>query len=150
MLKANRKFTVILSFVGSFISLAALLIFMLLPSSDFANSVYRPSTDALYLFMVTPVLSLIGSAFNLCAFIKNFKALSLSLTKPIVWCGIALYAAIAVFNTVLYLSYTIKQFSLGFVAPFGGTVYESLAVIAAVGVFHQFFLSVMTAASNKK
>ncbi len=150
MLKTNRKATVILSFVGALLSLVALLIFILLPSSEFANSVYRPAKDALYVFAISPVLSLIGSALILGVFIRNFKAWSFTLTKSIACSVGVLYAAIAVFNTAVFLAYTIEQFSLGFVAPFNGTVYENLAIVAAVGVFHQFFLSVLTAVSATK
>lgn len=150
MLKTNRKTTVILSFVGTLLSLVALLIFILLPSSEFANSVYRPAKDALYVFAISPVLSLIGSALILGEFIRDFKAWSFTLMKSIVYSGVVLYAAIAVFNTAVFLAYTLELFSLGFVAPFNGTVYENLVIIAAVGVFHQFFLSVLTAVSLAK
>ena len=75
MLKTNRKSSVILSVVGSLLSLGALLIFMLLPTSEFANSVYHSAKDALYVFLLSPVLSFIGSAFILGAYIKDFKNL---------------------------------------------------------------------------
>lgn len=150
MLKTNRKSSVILSVLGSLLSLGALLIFMLLPTSEFANSVYHSAKDALYVFLLSPVLSFIGSAFILGAYIKDFKNLTDTLMKSIAVSGAVLYSAIAVFNIATFAAYTAEQFSLGFVAPFSGTVYENLAVAAVIGVFHQILLTVLTVVSAKK
>lgn len=135
MLKLNRKTTILLSFAGSLLSLAALLIFMLLPTSDFANSIDRPAKDALMVLILSPVLALLGTAGFTFAVIKDFKAWVAFLDfKPLVVGMSALFGVFGIFNIGTFTAYLAELLSLGFVAPFSGTVYEYLAVIATVFV----------------
>lgn len=151
MLKLNKKSTIILSFAGSLLSLAALLIFMLLPTSDFANSVDHSAKDALMVFILAPVLSLVGSVSFIYAIVKDFRVWSNALAEPLVKGLTALYGAMSLFNIALYFSYLFEQFSLGFVAPYSGTVYEYLAVIAAIFVILKFFFTaIVTIAVSRK
>ena len=135
MLKLNRKTTVFLSFAGSIFSLIALLIFMYLPTSDFANSIDRPAKDALMAMAASPVLAFLGAVSFNFAVIKDFKAwVSFIDCKPLVISLTAFSAVLSLFNIGLFASYTAELFSLGFVAPFSGTIYETLTVISVVFV----------------
>lgn len=135
MLKLNRKTTLILSFSGSLFSLAALLIFMLLPTSDFANSIEHSAKDALMLFVLSPICSFIGSASFIFAGAKDYSAwVKFTEDKPLVLGLISIFAAFSAYEIILFTAYVAEQFSLGFVAPFNGTVYENLAVVATVFV----------------
>ena len=144
MLKLNRKTTILLAFAGSLLSLAALLIFMLLPTSDFANSIDRPAKDALMVLILSPACAVLGSASFLFAVIKDFKVWIKFLTnKPLVLGMTALFAAFCIYEIGLFTAYLTQQFSLGFVAPYSGTIYETLAVIATVFVVLKFVFSTL-------
>lgn len=144
MLKLNRKTTIFLTYAGSLLSLAALLIFMYLPSSDFANSIDRPAKDALMVMALSPVLATLGAVSFFFAIIKDIKAwVSFIELKPLVLCLTALSAVLSIFNIGLFASYTAELFSLGFVAPYSGTVYETLAVAAAVLVASKLIFSTL-------
>lgn len=144
MLKLNRKTTIFLTYAGSLLSLAALLIFMYLPTSDFANSIYRPAKDALMVMALSPVLATLGAVSFFFAIIKDAKAwVSFIELKPLVLCLTALSVVLSIFNIGLFASYTAELFSLGFVAPYSGTVYETLAVAAPVLVASKFVFSTL-------
>lgn len=144
MLKLNRKTTIFLSFAGSLLSLAALLIFMYLPSSDFANSIDRPAKDALMVMAFSPVFATIGAVSFIFAIIKDIKAwVNFIELKPLVLCLTALSAVLSLFNIGLFASYTAELFSLGFVAPYSGTIYETLVVAAAVLVASKLVFSTL-------
>ena len=153
MLKLNKTQTIASSFIGSVLALVALLIFLLLPTSDLANSIEHSAKDALWVLVFAPVASLIGSALLVFTFYKDKKVWSNLLAEPIVVGLSGLFAALGIFNFATYLSYTITQFSLGFVAPFSGTTYEFLAVAATMIVILHFIFSIlvtMAVARSKK
>ncbi len=151
MLKLNRKSTILLSFAGSILSLAALLIFMLLPTSDLANSVDHSAKDALMVFILSPVCAVLGSLSFIFALLKDRKAwVDFIECKPLAVAMTGLFGAFCIYNIALFASYLAQQFSLGFVAPFGGTVYEDLAVIAAVFVALKFLFSVLITIAVKR
>ena len=144
MLKINRKSTILLSVVGALLSLAALLIFMLLPTSDFANSIDRPAKDALMVLIASPVLALLGTVCLTFSFAKDFKAWAeFILLKPIAVTVTAFTAVLGLYNTGVFTAYLSDLFSLGFVAPYSGTVYEYLAFVAVVFVVLEFVFSTL-------
>ena len=144
MLKLNRKTTVFLTFAGSVFSLIALLIFMFLPTSDFANSIDRPAKDALMVMAVSPVLAFLGAVSFNFAVIKDFKAwVSFIECKPLVIGLTSLSAVLSLFNIGLFAAYSAELFSLGFVASYSGTIYETLTVIATVLVALKIVFSVI-------
>ena len=144
MLKINRKSTVLLSFTGTLLSLAALLIFMILPTSDFANSIDRPAKDALMVLLASPVLALLGTFSLTFAFVKDFKAWAdFICLKPIAVTVSAFLAVLGIYNIGMYSAYLSDLFSLGFVAPYSGTVYEYLAFVAVVFVVLEFVFSTL-------
>lgn len=141
MLKLNSKKTILLAFAGSVFSLAALLIFMLLPSSELANGIQYSGKDALWVLVLAPVFSLCGAVNFLYAFLKDFKAWSNFLSKPIFIGAAAVFCGLMIFNFAVYLSYLITQFKLGFVAPYTGTVYDSLEILLIIVSVLQFAVS---------
>ena len=144
MLKINRKSTVLLSFAGAILSLAALLIFMILPTSDFANSIDRPAKDALMVLLASPVLSLLGTFSLTFAFVKDFKAWTdFICLKPLAVTISAFLAIFGLYNTGVYSAYLSDLFSLGFVAPYSGTVYEYLVIVAVITVILKFVFSAL-------
>lgn len=150
MLKRNN---IVLSVFSAIAALAALLIFMLLPASELANSIEHSAKDALWVLVLSPLLSLLGSASFLAVFLKEKKTWIKLLCEPIVIAAIGFTAVFGLFNFATYLSYTINQFSLGFVAPFAGTAYEQLAVAATVITVLNFVFSaivVIAAMRSKK
>ena len=146
----NKNKSIVLSFTGTLFSLAALLIFILLPSSELANGIQHSGTDALWVLVFAPVLSLFGSAGFLYALTKNLKQLEKFLPKPAVLCVEAVLCLLAVGSFVVYLTYLIKQFKLGFVAPYGGTVYENLEILVISTTVLQFITSALIAVATKK
>lgn len=144
MLKINRKSTVLLSFAGAILSLAALLIFMILPTSDFANSIDRPAKDALMVLLASPVLSLLGTFSLTFAFVKDFKVWAdFILLKPLAVTISAFLTIFGLYNTGVYSAYLSDLFSLGFVAPYSGTVYEYLVIVAVITVILKFVFSAL-------
>ena len=153
MIKINKSKTVLLSVLGSAFAVAALLVFMLLPTSQFANGIEHSGEDALLLLVAAPVASILGSLGVITAFIKDCKVWEKNLTGGIVVSITALLTGFALLNFVTYLKYTIQQFSLGFVAPYDNTVYEFLAVAAVAStVIHVFFtaFTVIAVSRNNK
>lgn len=143
MLKSNGKFTVSLAYIGSVISLGALLIFKLLPTSELANGIQYTGKEALWVLILSPLFALLGAVTLMYAYIKNYKALQKFLPKPAVTGTIIILAAFMIFNFCVYLSYLIAQFDLGFVAPYAGTVYESLETAVVIGTVLQFISSIL-------
>ena len=138
MLKRNN---IILVFFSAIAAIVALLIFLMLPTSQLANGIEHSAKDALWVLVASPVFALVSSVCFILVFIKDINTWSNLLSKPIVTAIIGLSSAFGLVNFIIYLSYTVQQFSLGFVAPFGGTVYELLAVAAVVIVALNFIFS---------
>ena len=150
MLKINGKLSVVLSYAGSLLSLAALLIFKLLPTSELANGIQYSGTDALWVLAVCPVLALSGAVCFIASFMKDYKAWQNFISKEIPFCGaIACILSLAV-GFAIYLSYTVTQFSLGFVAPYTGTVYETLGVVVTMMTVNMFVLSTFLTIAIKR
>ena len=150
MLKSSKTKTILFSLLGSIFALTALLIFILLPTSDLANGIEHSGKDALFVLVFAPVLSLLGSASTIYAFIKDSKIWEKILTKSIVTGITGLSLAFGILNLGTYLSYTVMQFSLGFVAPYGNTVFEILSVANIVTVvLHFMFTALITIAVKK-
>ena len=153
MVKINKSKSVLLSVVGSALAVAALLIFLLLPTSQLANGIEYSGKDALWVLMIAPIASILGSVSVIVAFMKDCKVWEKDLTGGIVVSIAALLTGFGLLNFATYLSYTIQQFSLGFVAPYNNTAYEFLAVAAiASTVIHVFFTAftiIAVSRSNK-
>lgn len=138
MLKRNN---IILAVFSAVAALGALLIFLLLPTSELANGIEYSGKDALWVLVLSPVFSLLSTVSFIFVFIKDNNAWNNLLCKPIVMSAIALSGSFGLLNFATYLSYTLQQFSLGFVAPYSGTAYEYLAVTATVTVVLNFLCS---------
>lgn len=142
MLKINRKTTILLAYAGSIISLVGLLIFVLLPTSDLANSIEHSAKDALMVFILSPVCALIGSLAFIFATAKDFKVwVKFTEYKSLVTALTALFAAFSIYEIAFFTSYLAEQFSLGFVAPYSGTIYDTLAFVAIIFVALKFVAS---------
>ena len=143
MKKTSEKSSVILSFTGAVLSLAALLIFVIIPTSKLANGIEYSGTDALWVLVLSPLFSLAGSALFITSFLKNFSTWADTMSKPLVKGMIILLSCMSAFNFIYYLSYFISQVELGFVAPYTGLIYDKLFVAAVAVTIHQFFFSVL-------
>lgn len=132
MEKSNNKLSVILLWTGFIFSLAGLIMFKLFPSSDFANSVEHSAKDGLMVFIVTPVLLLLGAAAFITALLKNAATFEKLISHKGLYAATGIFGVGLIFNFAVALAYLISQFSLGFLAPFEGTVYDKLFVIMAV------------------
>ncbi len=143
MNKTGGKSSVILSFSGAFLSLAALLIFVIIPTSKLANGIEYSGTDALWVLVLSPLFSFVGSAMFIASFLKKFSEWTDTMSKPLVTGMIILLSCLSAFNFIFYLSYFISQIELGFVAPYTGLIYDKLIIAAVAVTIHQFFFSVL-------
>ena len=148
MFKVNKAKTIVLAFAGSLLSLAALLIFNLLPSSQLANGVEHAATDAIWVLAASPVLFLLGGMVFMSAYLKDFKAWKDFLSGAMVKGATGLFAIACIYNVVVSLMYFLSQYKLGFVAPFDGTVYgDVLVIIMTVVTIAQFIFSILGTAA---
>ena len=150
MLKLNSKSTITLAYAGSLLSLAALLIFKFLPTSELANGIQYSGTDALWALALCPLLAVLGAVCFMGSFLKDYKQWQDMFSKTnfsaaTVACGI-----IFVINIVVYLSLFIKYFRLGFVAPYTNSSYELYEIFVIIMTIHQFILSTFAAIAVKR
>ncbi len=150
MSNLNRTKTITLAFAGALMSLAALIIFVVLPDSELANGIQYSGKDALWVLTLTPVFSLAGAVNFMYAYLKDYKIWSGVLSKNILIGATAVIGSSMIFNFAVYLSYLISQFRLGFVAPYTGTVYENLVVLLTVFTVHQLIFSALSIPAVKK
>lgn len=150
MQKINSKKTVMLTFSALLFAVIALLIFMLLPTSELANGINYSAKSAIYVLAVSPVASLISLVLYMLALIKSYDTWCDALSKPCVNGLTALFAIFAVFNFAVFSAYFFLQVSLGFVAPSGGTVYEFLAVAALIATVHFALLTALSAIAVRR
>ena len=150
MLKSNGTKTIILAVTGFIFSLVALLIFLCLPASEIANSLEYSAKIALWILVASPLCSAIGSASFIYAFLKDYKSWCNCLSKEIALGATVLSGLFSVFSFAVYFSYTVSQFSLGFVAPFSGTVYEYLAVATTMLVIIKFIFTAVAIISVRR
>ena len=150
MLKTNKIKTIALSAISAVFALAALLIFLLLPTSQLANGIEHSAKEALWVLVFAPVGTLLASGCLIFAFLKDSNVWEKVLSRPIVTGITGLSLAFSLVNFGTYLSYTVQQFSLGFVAPYGDTVYELLAVAATVTVILHFLFATLIIIAAKK
>ena len=144
MLKSKNISSVILSFSGSLLSLAALLVYVILPTSQLANGIEYSGTDAVWVLAIVPVASLVGAVLFVSSFIKNFNEWVSTMSRPLVTGMITLLGCMSAACFINYLSYFVTQVQLGFVAPYTGLVYEDFITVAVVVVIHQFLFSVLS------
>ncbi len=151
MKNTSGKSSVIFSISGSLLSLASLLIFMIIPNSQLANGIEYSGTDALWVLVLSPLFSLIGSGLFIFSFLKDFDEWSNTMSKPLVVGMTILLGCMSAFNFILYLSYFISQVELGFVAPYTGLIYHKLLTAAIVVTIHHFiFTAISTIAFIRK
>ncbi len=146
MLKFNKIKAVIFAVSGSVLSLVGVLIFNLLPVSELANGIQYSGQDALWVLALSPILLFVGGAGFVASLFMDMKNWKKTLSDVAIYIAIASFAAAVIFNFAVSLSYFIMQFSLGFVAPFDGLIYESFAIVMIVFVIWQFLFSALTVA----
>ena len=149
MSKINKKAVVTFAFIGSAFSLAALLIFMLLPTSEIANGIQYSGKDALWILILSPVFSFIGAISFMFAFLKDYKLWKGYLTNFALFGFLAVSAVLLVSNFSVYLTYLISQFDLGFVAPYTGTVFDKLEILVIIVTVLQFTVATLIAVKAK-
>lgn len=150
MQKINGKKTVVLTFSALIFAVIALLVFMLLPTSELANGISYSAKSAIYVLAVSPVASLISFGLYMLALIKGYNSWCDAFSKPCVNGLAALFAVFAVFNLAVFSAYFFLQVSLGFVAPYGGTVYEYLAIVAMFATVNFTLLTVFSSIAVKR
>lgn len=144
MNKAKGKSSAVMAFIGALLSLAALLIFIFIPTSQLANGIEHSGSDALWVLALSPAASLVGGLLFILSFVRNINEWIDTMSKPLVTGMITLLALLSLFNLGLYLSYFIFQVDLGFVAPYTGLIYENLLTAAIAVTFHHFIFSVIS------
>lgn len=150
MIRLNRTKTVTLAFAGAVLSLAALLIYIILPGSELANGIQYSGKQALGVLALTPIFSFVGALNFMYAFLKDHKVWTDILSKPIVISSTVILSVLMIFNFAVYLSCFLTQFKLGFVAPYDGTVYETLEILLIVVTTLQFIFSAFSIAATIK
>ena len=150
MLKINGKLSVILAYTGSILSLAALLVFKLLPTSELANGIQYSGTDAIWVLAICPVLAIVGAVCFMASFVKDLKAWKDLLPEELLRSSTIAIAVCLIISVAVYLSYFLKQLKLGFVAPFQGTIYELYSVVVTMMTINQFILSTFAAIAIKR
>ncbi len=137
--------------LGCFISLASLLIYRYLPASDFANSVERSGMDGVYAFISSPVLALVALGVFALAMMKNKDTYTALLGKTVYSVLGVGFPAVFAYGFVSSLAYLIFQWKLGFLAPFDGTVYQTLHDVMLIALMLIItFLLVTTIIIKKK
>jgi hypothetical protein len=150
MAKFNRKLTIVLAYAGALLALAALLIFKILPTSELANGIQYSGTDALWVLVTCPVLAVLGAVCFMSSFLKDSKIWQSYLSEPVLMGATIACGIVLAINLYVYFSYTIDQFSLGFVAPYAGTKYETYDIFVTVMTINQFILSTIAALAVKR
>ena len=150
MLKINGKLTVFLAYAGSVLFLAALLIYTILPTSELANGIQYSGTDALWVLAASPVLAIAGAVCFIASLAKDYKAWQNFISKELITGALAAISVCLVASVAMYISNFATQLSLGFVAPFTGTVYETYAVILTIVAIDMFILSTVAAIAVKR
>ena len=150
MLKINGKLTVLLAYSGSVLSLGALLIYTILPSSELANGLQYSGTDALWVLAFSPVLALAGAACFTASLAKDYKTWQSFIAKDLITGALIATVVCLIASVAIYIYNFTTQFSLGFVAPFKGTVFETYAFILTLVTIDMFILSTFTAIAVKR
>lgn len=147
MQNIKKTQTITLAYLGAILSLIGVLIFNILPTSDFANSIDRSGKDAVYLLTASPILVFIGAVVFMLAFLKDYKIWNSFLSGAMVKGATIFFAVALIYNFAVTLSFFISQFSLGFVASFDGFVYEGLAIVTIVIAILQVVFATLASAA---
>lgn len=140
----------VLGFLSAICSFASLLVHVLIPQSDWANSVTRPASHGLYALLVSPVLAAAALLLFCLAYLRQIGAFTKTY-KPALCYGIfGLVGLGLVFNLISSIAFTASQFSLGFAAPVGGTIWETPAVFTAVFSVLNLAYAVLTVTAKRK
>ena len=150
MKKSNRKSLVVFSLSGSILSLASLLIYMLIPTSNLANGIEYSGTDALWVLAASPIAAIVGGVLFMLTFVKNFDEWINTMSKPLVIGMTTLLGCMSLFNIALYCSYFFSQVELGFVAPYTGLIYDKLLTAAIVVTIHHFIFTAISIIAYKR
>lgn len=146
MKNIKKTQTITLAYIGAILSLVGVLIFMILPSSAFANDISHPAKDAVWTLLASPIAVLCGSVVFMVAFLKDFGNWSDFLSGGMVKGATVIFACTSIFNVAVTTSYFVSQYKLGFVAPFDGLIYESLSIICVVIAILQVIFATLAAA----
>lgn len=145
MLKVLKNKNIIFSFLGLILSLAGVLIYIILPSSELANGIQYSGADALRVLLISPVLLLIGGMLFIFALLSDIKNWKNTISDVAIYVTDGALIATVIFNFAVSLSLFLVQNSLGFVAPYTGLKYEFFAVVMIVFLIWQFILSALIA-----
>lgn len=147
MKNINKAKTITLAYLGAILSFVGILIFMLLPNSDFTNSVNHSGMDAVKVLTLSPVCVLLGGAIFMFAFLKDYKIWNNFLSDTITKGATIFFIVAVIFNLAVTISFYASQLSLGFVSPFDGLIYESLSIISIVITILQLIFSTLATAA---
>ncbi|MBE6774625.1 MAG: hypothetical protein E7543_00345 [Ruminococcaceae bacterium] len=114
--------------------LLAVSVFMykFVPVSDIANSIEHSGKDALYLLALSPVCALVAAVAYIVGGLTDKALVKNSVVQLVIF---IVSAVLSVFVCATSAAMFFDQLSLGFVAPLGDTVWNTLGnvnIIAAV------------------
>ena len=148
MIQALKDKKFIVSFCGSLFSLIGILIYLILPGSEFANSVQHSAEDSLWVLALAPAFLLLGGILFMAAQLKGIKKLTDVFPDALIISSTLFFALSVTFNFAMSFSLFLKEFKLGFVAPFTGLIYDTFSTAMVVIVIWQFIYSILTAIST--
>ena len=143
MHKFDGRRTIILSAISTLFSLISLLIFLLLPFSEIANSIEYSSKIAIGILAASPLFAAVASAGFVCIFLKNRNNWSDFFPGEMLTASTVAVVLVEISNLVIYLKFFISQLSMGFVAPYTGTIYDNLAVVVTMFMIYKLIFTAL-------
>ena len=150
IMNTKKSGVAVMGFLSAICSFASLLIYVLIPQSDLANSVTRPASHGLYALLVSPVLAAAALLLFCLAYIRHIGAFTKTYKPTLCYGAFGLVGLGLVFNLISSVAFTASQFSLGFAAPVDGTVWETLAVFTAVFSVLNLTYAILTVTAKRK
>lgn len=147
MIKALKNKNFIISLSGSLLSLVGILIYLILPGSEFANGVQHSASESLWVLALAPAFILLGGILFIVAQLKGIKKLTEVFSDALILSSIVFFALSVIFNFAVSLSLFIMEYKLGFVAPFTGLIYDTLTTVMIVIIIWQFIYTALIAIS---
>lgn len=147
--KLNKKIIIPYCFALLF-SLAAYLIYTLVPVSDIANSVEHSGMDAVYILTASPVCAFIALISLCLALIFNFKQLGNNKSsKLILSLSAILPVAFSVASAVFCTMFTVSQYQLGFTSPIDDTQWYTYSKFILVNFIVELLVAIVTIVISK-
>ena len=150
VLNLNKKSLMALLTTGSVLSAIAWFIFAFLPTSELANSIDFSAKTAIFVLAVSPITAILGLVSFVYALIKSCNYWCDYACEQVVIAMGGFFVLMNICNVAVYISYFISQVSLGFVAPYGGTVFENLAIMAVIFTAYNILLTVLSTIALKR